>query len=83
MTELEGTLEIGKVMAEQLWKVNIQSLEELEQIGSMNVFLLVREQGDKGTCLSFLYGLEGAIQSKELSVEIKTELRNFVNFLEN
>jgi len=85
MTELEQAPGIGKVTVDKLGKVNIDSLEKLEKIGSMNAFLLVREQVDKGACLSFLYGLEGAVQgkrSKELSIETKEELRTFFHSLE-
>ncbi|WP_086349115.1 TfoX/Sxy family DNA transformation protein [Candidatus Enterococcus clewellii] len=82
--DFEGVPGIGPVTVEKLRKVGITSLEELEEIGSMNAFLMVREMVDKGACLSFLYGLEGAVQkkrSKELSISTKEKLRRFVQSL--
>ncbi|MGC6770142.1 TfoX/Sxy family DNA transformation protein [Enterococcus sp. LJL128] len=83
--KLEEAQGIGPVTVEKLSQVGIDTLEELEEKGSMAAFLLVREQVDKGACLSFLYGLEGAIQkkrSKELSKETKEDLRLFYHSLE-
>lgn len=82
---LENVPGIGPVTVEKLQKVGIETLEQLEKAGSMNAFLKVREMVDKGACVSFLYGLEGAIQkkrSKQLSPETKEKLKNFVHSLD-
>ncbi|WP_321382772.1 TfoX/Sxy family DNA transformation protein [uncultured Enterococcus sp.] len=85
MMSLEDVPGIGPVTVKKLKKVGIETLEQLEETGSMNAFLKVREMVDKGACLSFLYGLEGAVQrkrSKELSFDTKEELRCFVHSLD-
>lgn len=82
---LESVPGLGPVTVEKLQKVGIESIDQLEEIGSMNAFLMVREMVDKGACLSFLYGLEGAVQkkrSKELSPDTKEKLRKFVRSLD-
>lgn len=82
---LENVPGIGPVTVEKLQKVGIKTLEQLEEAGSMNTFLKVREMVDKGACVSFLYGLEGAIQkkrSKQLSPETKDKLKRFVHSLD-
>ncbi|MBP1047702.1 TfoX/Sxy family DNA transformation protein [Enterococcus sp. BWM-S5] len=82
---LESVPGLGPVTVEKLRKVGIESIDQLEEIGSMNAFLMVREMVDKGACLSFLYGLEGAVQkkrSKELSPDTKEKLRKFVRSLD-
>ncbi|MGL4696045.1 TfoX/Sxy family DNA transformation protein [Enterococcus larvae] len=82
---LESVPGLGPVTVEKLQKVGIESIDQLEEIGSMNAFFMVREMVDKGACLSFLYGLEGAVQkkrSKELSPDTKEKLRKFVRSLD-
>lgn len=70
---------IGKVAAQRLIEVGIDTPEKLIATGSMDAFLAVRLR-DPGACLDMLYALEGAIEGVRwhaLSAEKKLELKTF------
>lgn len=77
--ELAKQLNIGKVVADRLAIVGINTLEELKAIGSKQAFLRLQTV-DKGACLHELMALEGAIQGVRkynLPEEIKADLKRF------
>lgn len=74
---------IGKVVAEKLIQVGIETPEQLKSIGSKNAFIRLRTV-DSGACLSMLCGLEGAIQGvrwHSLDKSKKEELKEFIKSL--
>lgn len=79
MGSLSELPNIGKTMEKRLATVGIKDTETLKKIGSKDAFIKLRlHEGD--TCLSSLYGLEGAIQGirwHNLSCESKEDLKNF------
>lgn len=79
MTELTKLPNIGKTMEKRLANVQIYDAETLKAVGSKTAFLKLRMiEGD--TCLSSLYGLEGAVQGirwHNLSPEDKRDLKAF------
>jgi DNA transformation protein len=79
-TKLSKCINIGKDSAAKLQQAGIESYEDLKQIGTENAFLRVQAI-DPGACLSFLYGLDGAIEGikwNKISAERKKELRAFL-----
>lgn len=83
MSELMSMTNIGKEMARKLTSVGIDSPEKLEELGSKQAFLKLKEAYPQ-VCLVHLYTLEGAICNTEfncLSEEKKTELKEFSDFL--
>jgi DNA transformation protein len=78
-TELSKCINIGKDTEAKLKEVGIDSYEDLKQIGTENAFIRVQAI-DPGACLSFLCGLDGAIEGikwHSLSPERKKELQAF------
>ena len=74
---------IGPVLEKALQAVEIETPEELIQMGSKGAFLHLQVL-DSGACLHSLYALEGAIQNipyPMLTKEKKEELKKF--FREN
>ncbi|MDR1721510.1 MAG: TfoX/Sxy family protein [Methanobrevibacter sp.] len=59
--KLSDLMNIGKVCEKQLLEVGIKSLEELEEIGSMEAWLRIKEI-DPSSCINKLRAIEGAIQ---------------------
>ena len=83
MSELTSMMNIGKEMAKKLISVGIDSPEKLEESGSKQVFLKLKE-AYPSVCLVHLYALEGAVQNVEfnsLSGDKKRELKEFSDFL--
>lgn len=79
-TELSKCLNIGKDSAAKLKMAGIDSYEDLKEIGTEKAFLRVQAI-DPGACLSFLYGLDGAVEGikwHQLSPERKKELQAFL-----
>ena len=64
MAQLEKLPNIGKVLARDLEKVGVRSVDDLRKLGSKKVFLKLREvrQVDDTACINMLYALEGAVQ---------------------
>ncbi|MDR0411661.1 MAG: TfoX/Sxy family protein [Treponema sp.] len=62
MGELSKIINIGKELEKQLNEVGIETFDELEKIGSCNVWSKMREI-DSSVCYNRLYGLEDVIQA--------------------
>ena len=72
---------IGKVVEKQLNDVGINTVDDLVNLGSKEVWLKIKEIDDSA-CLNRLMALEGAIQNirwHNLSEEDKDNLRDFYN----
>ena len=81
MGELSELPNIGKVVEKQLNDVGINTVDDLVNLGSKEVWLKIKEIDDSA-CLNRLMALEGAIQNirwHNLSEEDKDNLRNFYN----
>ena len=81
MGELSELPNIGKVLENQLNEVGINTVDELNDIGSQEAWLKIREI-DESACLNRLMALEGAIQNirwHDLSPHDKDTLRDFYN----
>ncbi|CAJ1182985.1 hypothetical protein CPEBRM1_ABPJDJAI_00585 [Companilactobacillus paralimentarius] len=73
---------IGKVLNEQLSKIDVTDAATLKKLGSQQTFLKLKslKAPDRFYCIQMLYSLEGAIQGvsyTKLSSERKIELLNF------
>lgn len=85
MEQLVTLPNVGKVLAEHLVAIGIDSPEALRQNGTEEAFLKIRMQRDAGACLNMLYGIEGAVQGipkRDLSPERKQQLKQFHQSLE-
>lgn len=83
MTDLTTMINIGKEMASKLKSVDINTAEELIEIGSKEAFFRSKTKYPQ-VCLVHLYTLEGAIQNVEfncLSEETKANLKEFSDSL--
>ena len=81
MGELSKLPNIGKVVEKQLNDVGINTVDDLVNLGSKEVWLKIKEIDDSA-CLNMLMALEGAIQNirwHNLSEEDKDNLRDFYN----
>lgn len=81
MNELTKLPNIGKTLAEQLVAVGIDTKEKLEEIGSRDAWLKIKEI-DPSACYNRLCALEGAIQGirwHDLSQNDKNKLKEFYN----
>ena len=81
MGELSKLINIGSVLEKQLNYVGIKSYDELKNTGSREAWLKIKDL-DPSACIHRLYALEGAIQGikkKELSEDVKNDLKNFYN----
>lgn len=84
MSSLSDTVNIGKVLSEQLQQVGINTIDKLREVGSENALIRLQSAASEGVCLSKLYALEGAIQNirwHNLSEERKLELKDFFSSL--
>ena len=83
MSELTTMLNIGKEIANKLKSVEINTAEELIDIGSKEAFLRLKMKYPQ-VCLVHLYTLEGAIRNVEfncLSENTKADLKEFSDSL--
>lgn len=79
MGELSKLPNIGKVLEHQLNEIGIETVEELEEIGSREAWLAIKEK-DPSACYNRLCGIEGAIQRirwHNLSDNDKKNLKDF------
>ena len=86
MSALAELPNIGKVLAANLAAVGIETPEQLKAIGAKEAFYRIRLHRDPGACLHMLYGIQGAvlgIPDKQLSPEIKQELKTFFHSLKS
>ncbi|MBA0016662.1 TfoX/Sxy family protein [Lactococcus laudensis] len=84
MSALSDLPNVGKVLEDNLRKINIETPEQLRQIGAEEAFFRIRMTVDSGACLHMLYGIQGAIEGipdKFLSDQIKERLRLFYKTL--
>ncbi len=80
---LEDMPNIGKVVAEELRQVGIETPEQLRAVGSKEAFLRIKTI-DSGACLHKLNGLEGAVQGVRkynLPQATKDDLKRFFDSL--
>jgi DNA transformation protein len=86
MGELIDMPNVGRVLAENLRAVGVQTPDDLIRLGSRDAFIRIRQSVDDGACLHMLYGLEGAVQGipdSQLSAEDKDSLKSFFRDLES
>ena len=84
MSTLSDLPNVGKVLEDNLRKINIVTPEQLRQIGAEEAFFRIRMVVDPGACLHMLYGIQGAIEGipdKFLSDQTKERLRLFYKTL--
>lgn len=84
MSALSDLPNVGKVLEDNLRKINIETPEQLRQIGAEEAFFRIRMTVDSGACLHMLYGIQGAIEGipdKFVSDQIKERLRLFYKTL--
>ncbi len=84
MSALSDLPNVGKVLEDNLRKINIETPEQLRQIGAEEAFFRIRMAVDPGACLHMLYGIQGAIEGipdKFLSDQTKERLRLFYKTL--
>ena len=84
MSTLSDLPNVGKVLEDNLRKINIETPEQLRQIGAEEAFFRIRMVVDPGACLYMLYGIQGAIEGipdKFLSDQTKERLRLFYKTL--
>ena len=80
MEELQKIPNVGKVLAEHLHAIGIDSVEKMKSATAETIFMRIRTQRDPGACLHMLYGIEGALQGipkTQISAARKQELRTF------
>lgn len=86
MGELSKLPNIGKVLEKQLNEVEINSIENLREIGSKKAWIKIKNI-DESACLNRLCALEGAIRNirwHDLDESIKKDLKEFKqNYEEN
>ena len=79
MSELISLKNIGKEMERKLKSVEINSAEELKQLGSKEAFFRLKTRYPQ-VCLVHLYTLQGAIDNTEynqLPSETKKDLKEY------
>lgn len=84
MSALSDLPNVGQVLEDNLRKINIETPEQLRQIGAEEAFFRIRMTVDSGACLHMLYGIQGAIEGipdKFLSDQTKERLRLFYKTL--
>lgn len=83
MSTLEKRPNLGKALVKQLVEAEINSFEQLEEMGSEKTFLKLKTIYPDA-CINRLYAIEGAIQGirwHQLSKDRKNELLIFFNML--
>ena len=79
MTSLRSLMGIGPMMEKKLNDVGIFSAEELKEIGSKEVYIMIKSRDPK-VCAPHLYTLEGAITDTKwnlLPTEVQEDLKKF------
>lgn len=83
MNKLNTLPNIGKTLEKRLNNVGIDSEEKLKELGSKEAFMRLKGL-DNDVCINTLYALDGAIRGirwHSLDESIKTELKDFYNFI--
>ena len=81
MSEISKMLNLGPKSAEWLAEIGIETREQVEQLGAVVVFQMLRQAGRRPS-LNMLYALEAALTEvhwNQLSEKRKNELRKQVN----
>ncbi|WP_028043927.1 TfoX/Sxy family protein [Candidatus Stoquefichus massiliensis] len=81
MKKLSEYPNIGSAVEEQLHQVGIDTMDQLQEIGSQEAWLKIQNI-DASACIHRLYSLEAAIQGikkKDLSQQDKQYLKDFYN----
>lgn len=81
MKKLSEYPNIGLAVEEQLHQVGIDTIDQLQEIGSQEAWLKIQSI-DPTACIHRLYALEGSIQGikkKDLSQQDKQYLKDFYN----
>ena len=81
MKKLSEYPNIGIAVEEQLHQVGIDTMDQLQEIGSQEAWLKIQSI-DASACIHRLYALEAAIQGikkKDLSQQDKQYLKDFYN----
>ena len=76
---------ISEVIALDLQKAGVNTVEDLKRIGSKDAFIRIRLQADSEACVNKLCALEGAIQGirwHQLSEDTKADLKAFYKSLQ-
>ena len=84
MSAMESLPNVGKVLANNLRGVGIDTPEQLRAIGAKEAFRRIRAAVDPGACLHMLYGLQGAVEGIRdtlLAPETKEDLQSFFSGL--
>lgn len=79
MGELSKLPNIGKTVEEQLIQVDINTIDELNEIGAKAAWLKIQEI-DESACINRLMALEGAIRGirkNALPDDVKADLKEF------
>lgn len=82
--DLQSMPNVGKVLADNLVAVGIDTPDQLKQVGCKDAFARIRATVDSGACLHMLYGLQGAIDGvpdTRLSDATKADLKRFYHDL--
>ena len=85
MGELSMLPNIGKEVELQLNRVGIKSLKELQELGSKQAWMYIKNIDDSA-CIQRLYAIEGAIRrikKSELPKNVKEDLKEFYNYVSN
>lgn len=72
---------IGPVTAKRLHAIGIHTREDIESLGSVEIYLSLKERFGSGVTLNALYGIEAIIRNVswlELSDDIKMRLKKEV-----
>lgn len=78
MTKLRG---LGEKTCERLRLIGIESLEEMQALGVVETYLLLKAAFPEKVSLNALWALEGALNDRdwrEIPAERKAELRRLV-----
>lgn len=62
-TPTDRAVNIGPVLSERLRSVGIDTLEQLRQLGALQVWSMIAQQTPSEECVHTLLALEGAIRS--------------------
>ncbi|WP_353097641.1 TfoX/Sxy family DNA transformation protein [Tissierella praeacuta] len=84
MKKLSDLPNVGKVLEDNLFRIGIETPEQLQSIGAEEAFMRILMYVDPGACLHMLYGIQGAIEGmsdKLLPDDTKQKLKTFYKSL--
>ena len=80
MTDLESTVNIGRVLAGELRQAGIGSADELRRVGSRAAWERIQRINPERDCASSLLALEGAVRGVRWMAIPKAERAAFVAY---